>query len=293
MKLVLTLILLALLHTSLATIQTSATRITDDELRNQQSAAAGTGFLDFIRNLQTTIWAPKPNPVALTGNYSCYTNETANLSSRAAVLQMINSARTNPSSWSATIQNKYSSSGTPAEITNVISYMNTVAPLPALLEVQGMDVAAQLQANYLKQGWGASAHNGCNSNKPWDRVTAVGTWTGSVGENVVGTGVDAEYMVALWLIDHNTPSLGHRLNIMDSSYTVIGIGIANGSCVTDFANTFTCTAPCASYPPTDVQYNCATLGYPVCGAAPAGSNSVKLAVSTLFIGIVGIIYTMF
>jgi len=165
----------------------------------------------------------------------------------------------------------------------------------------GLDIAAQNQANYIKQGWGSNPHQGCNGNWPWDRISMVGTWDVTCGENVVGGAADPEEMVAVWLIDHNVPDRGHRLNIMNVGYNLIGVGIVssvnngyNPTVLTDFANGFTCNTARCFLPPMNVQYDC-TIGYPNCdgssnlAALAAGQTPAANAASKIFIGLVGAI----
>jgi len=244
-----------------------------------------------MNNARLLIDSPAPNPQACSGVYSCYTTENADLPSRATMVNYINSARTDPTYWATLIQTSYSTLASDAEITATVAYLNSVTPLAALTENLGLDDASQLHANYLKgfpTGWPTDPHAGCNSDTPAKRMTAIGTWGVTCGENIVGGESSPEKMVALWLVDAGVPSRGHRLNIMKSTYTLIGIGISTGegagyspTVVTDFAGSFTCTTgTCPSLPPMDVTYDC-TTAYTACSTDPiTGVSTIPTTTKT-------------
>jgi uncharacterized protein YkwD len=118
----------------------------------------------------------------------------------------------------------------------------------------------------LKNGYDEAKgpHVGCGGSQPWDRVNDVGTWGVTTGENVIFGTSDPAIMVAKWLT-----SPGHRANIMDCRYKVLGIGLATSNvvpspiCVNAFAGSFNCTGACPSLPPMDAPYSC-SAGYTTC-----------------------------
>jgi hypothetical protein len=118
----------------------------------------------------------------------------------------------------------------------------------------------------LKNGYDVvdGPHVGCGGSQPWDRLNAVGTWGVTAGENVLFGETDPATMVAKWLV-----SPGHRANIMDCRYKVVGIGMSTSDKVESpiginvFAGSFNCSGLCPALPPMDAPFSCLS-GYTTC-----------------------------
>jgi uncharacterized protein YkwD len=63
------------------------------------------------------------------------------------------------------------------------------------------------------------SHTGSDGSLPWDRVADQGYGYSAVGENIYAGGGNAESIVNAWM-----GSTGHRENILNSTYTEIGLG---------------------------------------------------------------------
>jgi hypothetical protein len=91
---------------------------------------------------------------------------------------------------------------------------------------------------------------------------------------------DPGTMVAKWLV-----SPGHRDNIMDCRYKVVGIGLATSTVLpspiglTVFAGSFLCTGTCPALPPMDVAYSC-SLGYTSCNGTTATTTNTTTPTTT-------------
>jgi len=76
-----------------------------------------------------------------------------------------------------------------------------------------------------------------------DRVNRRGRWKGRVGENISYGHRDARAIVTQLIIDDGVKDRGHRKNIFDSAYRVVGIATGRHTkygamCVMDFAGGF-------------------------------------------------------
>lgn len=63
------------------------------------------------------------------------------------------------------------------------------------------------------------SHTGKNGSQPWDRAKAVGYEAQSMGENIAAGYTTPEAVVQGWI---NSP--GHRANLLNASYTELGVG---------------------------------------------------------------------
>lgn len=86
--------------------------------------------------------------------------------------------------------------------------------LNAVADAHSEDMAAN---NYFD-------HTGLDGSAPWDRVQAAGYPAGGSGENIAQGYSTAQSVLDGWM---NSP--GHRRNILNCSWTELGVGYANGS----------------------------------------------------------------
>ncbi len=76
-----------------------------------------------------------------------------------------------------------------------------------------------------------------------DRLTRYGRWSGKIGENISYGRSDARDVVIQLLVDDGIRSRGHRKNIFDPEFRVVGVGCGQHAgyramCVTTFASDY-------------------------------------------------------
>ena len=172
-----------------------------------------------------------------------------------AVIQEINMARTNPRSYAAFLgewklyfdgrllkipgdRSILTKEGATAvdEATNVVRSMSPVARLSPS---KGMSLGAK---NHVKdQGSsGSIGHRGRDGSTVWDRVNRYGTWEKSIAENISYGSNRARNIVMGLIIDDGVSDRGHRKNIFNPDFRVIGVacghhGTHGTICVITFA----------------------------------------------------------
>ena len=92
----------------------------------------------------------------------------------------------------------------------------------AVVEVPLLDIAAQKKANDM-MALGYFSHFGPDGQSPWHWFTSVGYLYTRAGENLAMDFDTAQSVEYAWM---SSPS--HRDNILNSSYTKTGVGIAHG-----------------------------------------------------------------
>ncbi|MFJ1538714.1 CAP domain-containing protein [Micromonospora chalcea] len=113
-----------------------------------------------------------------------------------------------------------------AELQKVVTLVNeerAKAGCKALTVNAKLNLAAQRhsqdQADHKKMD-----HTGSNGSQPWDRVKAAGYSYSMVGENVAWNYQTPAAVMEGWM-----NSEGHRKNILNCSYTQIGVGVARSN----------------------------------------------------------------
>ena len=76
-----------------------------------------------------------------------------------------------------------------------------------------------------------------------DRLDRYGDWQGMCGENIALGTDSADAIVIQMIVDDGIPSRGHRGNVMNEEYHVVGICVGAHSkfkhvCIVDFASGF-------------------------------------------------------
>jgi uncharacterized protein YkwD len=129
-----------------------------------------------------------------------------------------------------------------AAVDEAIAFLKSAKALPAYEVRDGMVRAAK---DHLKDliTTGKSGHRGSDGSMPEDRVGKYGTWSGSVGEDIVYHSRNARDSVIGLIVDDGTANRGHRRNIFKTDYQVIGIALAEPNdagtlCVITFAGDF-------------------------------------------------------
>jgi len=107
-------------------------------------------------------------------------------------------------------------------VVEAIRYLRSQNPVPLLSPSKGMSLGAR---DHVKdQGSsGSSEHKGRDGSQPWDRVNRYGTWQKTIGENISLGHDKSEPIVMSFIVDDGVPSRGHRKNIFNPDFRVIGV----------------------------------------------------------------------
>jgi uncharacterized protein YkwD len=176
-----------------------------------------------------------------------------------AVLDDMNLARANPSQYATYLEawRKYYNGKTlkrpggpamdtiegAAALEEAIKYLRSAKPLPQLQLSKGMCLGAKDQS--FDQGkTGDISHEGKDKSFSWDRVARYGEWRTPISENIAYDGGTARDIVINLIVDDGVSTRGHRNNIFNSSYIVVGVSCGShplfgGMCVCTFAGGFT------------------------------------------------------
>lgn len=127
-------------------------------------------------------------------------------------------------------------------VDEAIRFMEKAAPLSAFRLSKGLSSAAKVHVK--EQGpSGRTGHNSSNGSSPFDRMERFGQWQKTAGENISYGQDTAKGIIIQLLIDDGVSSRGHRKNIFNAEYAVVGIGYGPHSmygsmCVFDFAGEY-------------------------------------------------------
>ncbi len=113
------------------------------------------------------------------------------------------------------------------ELTNQERAKSGLAPLKANAE---LNYAADQYAELMSEKRYFS-HTGPDGSQPWDRAKAVGFEAQTMGENIAAGQKTPQDVVQGWM-----NSSGHRANILNPSFTQLGVGFDNNYWVQDFGS---------------------------------------------------------
>ena len=172
-----------------------------------------------------------------------------------AVIQEINMARANPRSYASFLEEwKWYYDGRllklPGEriiltkegataVNEAMSTIRSMNPVARLSPSRGMSLGARDHVR--DQGSsGSIGHRGRDGSTVWERVNRYGTWEKSVAENISYGSNKARNIVMELIIDDGVPGRGHRKNIFNPDFRVIGVacghhGTYGTICVITFA----------------------------------------------------------
>ena len=196
-----------------------------------------------------------PNPVVLNEGV---TEQDFCSELEVKVLRELNYARTHPQKYAAFIEDTLqyyqgsmlcypneirlrTNEGTRA-VKEAINFLQNQTPLKPMTLSRGMSLAAQ--AHVRDQGpTGSTGHTGSDGSSPFDRINRYGKWDVTSGENIDYGNNIARRIVMSLIIDDGVSGRGHRKNIFNSKFNVVGIGCGSHKgyrhmCVMDFAGKY-------------------------------------------------------
>lgn len=129
-----------------------------------------------------------------------------------------------------------------AAVNEAIAFLNSVTPVTRLTLSMGLSKAA---ADHVKDQsrTGKTGHSGSDRSSPGDRIDRYGAWTGVIGENIQYGDETARDVVISLIIDDGVPGRGHRGNIFESDFHMVGIACGahpkwRTICVMDFSESY-------------------------------------------------------
>lgn len=129
-----------------------------------------------------------------------------------------------------------------AALEECITFLQKAEPIAPLMLDNGLGHAAQDHVKDIGSS-GKTEHAGSDGSSMSDRMDRYGEWQGTCGENIALGTDDARAIVVQLLVDDGIPTRGHRTNIMNDEYRVVGIAVGQHCkfkkvCVMDFAGGF-------------------------------------------------------
>jgi uncharacterized protein YkwD len=128
-------------------------------------------------------------------------------------------------------------------VEEAIQVLRATNPLPPLDPSKGLSLAAKdhVKDQGAKGGIGHLGSDGSNSSI---RIARYGYSQGGIAENISYVSDTAEAVVQALIIDDGTPSRGHRNNLLNPRYQLIGVGCGahrelRVMCVLDLAGSYT------------------------------------------------------
>lgn len=106
---------------------------------------------------------------------------------------------------------------------SLIESLGRVSELPLLAPHSTLTEAAEAHANDLGQKARGLSHNSSNGRTFKDRMIRAGI-KHCYAENIAESPNDALVGLLLLYLDIGVPNLGHRINLMNPSYTLVGVG---------------------------------------------------------------------
>lgn len=107
-----------------------------------------------------------------------------------------------------------------------IASLKKTKPAGLLKVSKGLSRAAK--DHTIDQGkTGKTGHDGSDGSDPFKRMNRYGKWTATAGENISYGEENAREIVLQLLIDDGVPSRGHRNNIMNPTFGIVGIACGN------------------------------------------------------------------
>lgn len=110
-----------------------------------------------------------------------------------------------------------------AAVDEAIQFLERQQPLPPFQRVSaGMTRAARDHVSDTGRR-GSVGHEGTDGSTPFDRLERHGSWRHSSGENINYFARDGRECVVQLIVDDGVPGRGHRTNIYNKDFNVVGI----------------------------------------------------------------------
>jgi uncharacterized protein YkwD len=107
-------------------------------------------------------------------------------------------------------------------VVEAIRFLHATKPVSPFIPSKGMSSGAK--DHVVDQGSsGATQHRGGDGSQAWDRVNRYGAWEKSIGENIAYGSDKARSIVMFLIVDDGISDRGHRKNIFDPDFCVIGV----------------------------------------------------------------------
>jgi uncharacterized protein YkwD len=109
-----------------------------------------------------------------------------------------------------------------AAVDEAIRFLEKQKPVGALALSRGLSLAARdlVAPQGASGGFG---HTGPDGSTPSDRIERHGHWESVVGENVAYGQRTARDVVAAFIVDDGVPGRGHRKNLFNAAFRVMGV----------------------------------------------------------------------
>ncbi len=107
-------------------------------------------------------------------------------------------------------------------VDEAIRFLDKQKPVGSLALSPGLSLAARdlVAAQGATGGFG---HKGPDGSMPSDRIERHGKWESEIGENVAYGQRTARDVVAAFIVDDGVPDRGHRKNLFNAGYHVMGV----------------------------------------------------------------------
>ena len=120
-----------------------------------------------------------------------------------------------------------------------VRFLRSINPITPLSPSKGMSLGAR-DLVMDQRSSGSTQHKGSDGSQPWDRVNRYGTWEKSIAENIAYGSDNARNIVMFLIVDDGVSSRGHRKNIFNPDFRVIGVACGHHTtyrtvCVITFA----------------------------------------------------------
>jgi uncharacterized protein YkwD len=112
----------------------------------------------------------------------------------------------------------------PKAVKECIAELKKAMAVPPLKPSKGMSKAAK-DHNRDQGPAGRIGHQGFDNSDPFTRMNRYGTWQSIAGENISYGESSAREIVIQLLIDDGVANRGHRTNIMEEKFLVVGIAV--------------------------------------------------------------------
>ncbi|MCP4156246.1 MAG: CAP domain-containing protein [bacterium] len=128
-------------------------------------------------------------------------------------------------------------------VNEAIEFLKERKPLPALRVSRGLSMASKAHVADLGSK-GTIGHSGTDKSSPQQRMNRFGKWKRAAGENICYFWKEPRYIVMQLIIDDNVPNRGHRTNIFNELYNIVGVSCGahksyGWMCTMDFAGGYT------------------------------------------------------